>query len=201
MTAVLCALAGAARTYRRGGWSAWSENAETFSPLIESILANMTLEQTIGQMVQLDISLIRDWNSGTTVNSSLIQHYMENYFVGSFLNNPEAGGPDGATVCPTSAEYLAIVDAINAVATTTGARIPVLYGLDSVHGAAYIHDATIFPQPNAVAATFNRSAATAMGAYAAAETRAAGIAWAFAPILDLATQPIWPRVYETFGEV
>ena len=81
-----------------------------------------------------------------------------------------------------------------------GVQLPVLYGVDSVHGANYVGGATLFPQQINGAASFNRELVERMGAITAKDTRAVGAPWTFAPILDLATHPAWPRMYETFGE-
>ena len=78
--------------------------------------------------------------------------------------------------------------------------IPIIYGIDTIHGANYVLGATIFPQNIAMAATRNAELMREVGVIAALETRAAGIPWNFAPVLDLARQPMWPRVFETFGE-
>ena len=79
-------------------------------------------------------------------------------------------------------------------------RPPVIWGLDSVHGANYVHGAIVTPQPINLAATFNVSMAHQAGQLASRDTRAAGINWLFSPILGLALEPKWSRVYETFGE-
>jgi beta-glucosidase len=82
----------------------------------------------------------------------------------------------------------------------TRLKIPVLYAIDSVHGASFIREGVLFPQPLSIAATFNTDIAQKIGKIAAMETRATGIAWNFHPVLDVGRQPQWPRLYETFGE-
>ena len=83
-----------------------------------------------------------------------------------------------------------------------GARIcpPMVFGLDSVHGAIYVRGATIFPHQINQAATFNTASTQQAGRITAKDTKAAGIPWIFAPILGIATHPGWSRVMETFGE-
>lgn len=110
----------------------------------------------------------------------------------SFLNVP-VNSPDVAT-------WDQMMSDIQEVASSQGSKIPIIYGLDSVHGANYVYGAALFPQSLSVAATFNRSAAYLMAATSAKDTRAAQIPWAFAPILGLMSNPIWPRCYETLGE-
>lgn len=74
------------------------------------------------------------------------------------------------------------------------------YGLDSIHGAGYVQGATILPHQLSIAATFSRARAKQFGYIAGKDTLAAGIPWLFSPILGLGTNPLWPRLYETFGE-
>src|SRR5207247_584920 len=78
--------------------------------------------------------------------------------------------------------------------------IPVIYGIDSIHGANYVQGATLFPQEIGMAATWNPELMKRGSEIAALETRAAGIPWSFSPVLDIGRQPLWPRFYETFGE-
>ena len=78
--------------------------------------------------------------------------------------------------------------------------MPVIYGLDTVHGANYVAGATIFPQPLGMAATWDSELMLDAAAIAAAETRSVGVPWNFSPVLDVGRQPLWPRLYETFGE-
>jgi beta-glucosidase len=82
----------------------------------------------------------------------------------------------------------------------TRLKIPILYGLDEIHGATYVAGSTLFPQEIGIAATWNPAHAKRMGEIAAYETRAAGVPWTFAPVLDLGSDPRWPRQYENFGE-
>ena len=112
--------------------------------------------------------------------------------VGSVLNNM-VGYPWEA------ADYRRVLVMIDQV-TTKYSRPPVIWGLDSIHGANYVHGATLTPQPISMAATFNRTVAFRAGMLASRDTRAAGINWLFAPLLGIAIQPQWSRVYETFGE-
>jgi beta-glucosidase len=84
--------------------------------------------------------------------------------------------------------------------TTTTTQVPILYGIDSVHGANYVSTATMFPHPINVAASFNRTVAGTVGAVAAKDSRSAGLHWMFAPVLGISTNPEWGRTYETLGE-
>ena len=75
-----------------------------------------------------------------------------------------------------------------------------LYGIDSIHGTTYVEGGTLFPQPLAMAATWNPELMLRGSQISAAETRKAAIPWSFSPVLDVGRQPLWPRLYETFGE-
>ncbi len=79
-------------------------------------------------------------------------------------------------------------------------KIPVIYGVDSIHGATYIKEAVLLPHGLNRAATFNTDIAEKSGRITAIETRAVGIPWNFNPVLDMGRQPLWPRLYETHGE-
>lgn len=82
----------------------------------------------------------------------------------------------------------------------TDKKIPILYGIDSIHGASYVFGATLFPHAINLAASFNTELAYISGSITAKDTRAAGIPWLFSPVLGLALQPLWARFEETFGE-
>src|SRR6185503_10350250 len=93
-----------------------------------------------------------------------------------------------------------IIKQIQAAAQQTRLKIPVIYGIDTIHGANYVRTGTLFPQPLGMASTWNPELMLKGSEIAAAETRAAGIPWNFSPVLDIGRQPMWPRLYETFGE-
>eukprot|EP00898_Chlorokybus_atmophyticus_P007185 jgi/Chlat1/7468/Chrsp6S07475 len=189
-------------TSRYGGDVGAADRADGIDEDVSDLVKQLTLEQKIGQMTQLAISML--WS--TDNDSDIAGHFDTEkarkfigspYFVGSILNSPSAGG---ARLPMTASEWRKVVTDLQAVALGVGAKIPVVYGIDSVHGANYILDATLFPQQINCAATFNRSSVQLQGQVTAKDTAAAGIKWNFAPILDIATQPTWPRFYETFGE-
>ena len=163
------------------------------SPRVTSLLANLTLAQKIGQMTQLNIDLIQVSPNSFDISPDKVAYYVNTFGVGSFLNVPAFASPNVST-------WETMLATIQGVASSQGPGIPIIYGLDSVHGANYVYNATLFPQPLAVAATFNRTAAGVMAATGAKDTRAADIPWGFAPILGLMSNPIWPRCYETLGE-
>eukprot|EP01137_Pigoraptor_chileana_P005602 Opistho-2@48886 len=170
-----------------------------FDADIVQMVANMSLQEKVGQMIQLDLSYILKTDA-PAIDYDKLYWVVNTYFVGSFLNSPTSGGAWGSTANLSPDQWVDIINIIQTACTQTGNKIPMVYGLDSVHGANYINGATLFPQQLAAAATFNRKLVEQMGAVTAKDTRAVGIPWAFAPILGIAVQPAWPRVYETFGE-
>ncbi|HET6267683.1 MAG TPA: glycoside hydrolase family 3 N-terminal domain-containing protein, partial [Acidobacteriota bacterium] len=163
------------------------------SQKIEALLKQMTLEEKVGQMTQLTMEMIvtgKDQN--VTVDPAKLDKAIGRYGVGSILNVfDQALTPD---------KWYDIVGRIQDAAKKTRLRIPVIYGIDSIHGANYIQGATLFPQEIGMAATWNPELMKRGSEIAAMETRAAGIPWSFSPVLDIGRQPLWPRFYETFGE-
>lgn len=97
-------------------------------------------------------------------------------------------------------EWITLVSEIQEIFLAEGSKIPMVYGMDSVHGAVFLDGATFFPQQIGAGATFNRDLVKQMGAITAKDSRLVGHPWLFSPILDLSTEPRWARVYETFGE-
>jgi len=156
---------------------------------VEKALSKMTLEDKIGQMLQLDFSVFM---TPTGINYDLIDSYIKDYRVGSILNIPWSQAQ-------TPQLYSEVIRHIQEVSMAE-IGIPCLYGLDQNHGASYSVGATIFPQEAGLAATFNRENALNMGEIAAYETRACMVPWTFNPTMDLASNPAWPRIWESFGE-
>ncbi len=160
---------------------------------IERLLSQMTLQEKIGQMTQLAIPMITDGQNQTIkINAEKLHKAIVQYGVGSILNvYDEALTPE---------RWQEIVSGIQNAAAQSRLKIPVLYGIDSIHGANYIQRSTLFPQPLGMAATWNPQLALKAAQVTAEETRAAGIPWNFSPVLDVGRQPLWPRVWETYGE-
>ena len=161
---------------------------------VKEQLAKMTLDDKIGQMLQLELSTMgsaRRGESSFAVNETVMDSLIGKYRTGSVLNTP------GRSV---KAEhwYRIISDIQKKSMETIG--IPCIYGLDQNHGASYVSDATIFPQPINLAATFNTDLAFDMGQVTAYESRTANCPWVFNPVLDLGRDPRWPRIWESFGE-
>ncbi len=162
---------------------------------VRALLSKMTLEEKIGQMTQLTIqavSITKGPEAGQ-LDTKKLEEAIVKYHVGSLLNAYDSSLSVG--------DWDNVITRIQDVATKeTRLKIPILYGIDAIHGETYTKGATLFPQPLNMAATFNKRLAEREGAITALETRASGIPWIFYPVLDLARQPLWSRVYETFGE-
>src|SRR6185503_7991982 len=163
------------------------------SQQIEALLKRMTLEEKVGQMTQLAIGMIA---SGSDQNLKLdpakLEKAVGKYGVGSILNVAEQA--------ITVDHWHEIIGQIQDAAKKTRLGIPVIYGIDSIHGANFVLGATLFPQEIGMAATWNPELMKRASEITAAETRAAGIPWSFSPVLDLGRNPVWPRFWETFGE-
>eukprot|EP00307_Rebecca_sp_RCC1486_P013478 CAMPEP_0119434146 /NCGR_PEP_ID=MMETSP1335-20130426/50521_1 /TAXON_ID=259385 /ORGANISM="Chrysoculter rhomboideus, Strain RCC1486" /LENGTH=1088 /DNA_ID=CAMNT_0007460001 /DNA_START=24 /DNA_END=3290 /DNA_ORIENTATION=+ len=166
---------------------------------IVALVRDMTIEEKVGQMTQIDISLV---TKDGKLDRAEMRRWLRKYKVGSLLNSPYSGGACGDHSVPagwTASEWRSLIHDVQQLAEDEGVP-PILYGLDSVHGASYVYGATLFGHQIALGATFDREMARASGRVTARDTLAAGVPWLFAPILGLSTQPSWSRVYETFGE-
>lgn len=156
---------------------------------VESVLKKMTLEEKVGQMVQLTAGA---FCTDDLVDTAKVRHLVKEYKIGSFLN----------TFGPTSRPRAVTAEQIKKIQDITMEElgIPMVYGLDMIHGATYLDDATFYPQEVNLAATFDRSYAEMMGKVIAYESRAAMTPWVFSPVMDLSRNPSWPRVWESWGE-
>jgi beta-glucosidase len=164
-----------------------------YSAKIESLLKQMSVEEKVGQMTQLEIGQVTSSSDQTiAIDPAKLEKAVVQYKVGSILNT------NGQAL--TVDKWREIIGAIQTSAERTRLRIPVIYGIDSIHGANYVRGATLFPQEIGMAASWNPALVQRAEEIAAMETRAAGIPWSFSPVLDLGRQPLWPRFWETFGE-
>ncbi len=161
---------------------------EKIEKRVDEILRGMSLEEKIGQMTQLTVSAIADVEVLTEAGDSILRSHK----IGSVLNTPG----DIAQTPQTFDKFITQLNEIS-IETTT---IPVLYGLDHIHGVSYVLGGTLFPQEINLAATFNREHARNMGKVTAYESRAANVPWTFSPTMDLGRNPEWPRMWESFGE-
>ena len=160
---------------------------------IDDLLRQMTVKEKVGQMTQLEIGMVTDGvDAAIHINPEKLRKAVNEYGVGALLNVKDLALPID--------QWHDIIRAIEQAASATRLKIPVIYGLDTIHGANYVTGATLFPQPLGMAATWDPQLMLEGSHVAAAETRAAGVAWNFSPVLDIGRQPLWPRLYETFGE-
>lgn len=163
------------------------------------MVSKMTLAEKIGQMSQITVDLVckgQDTPPTSTleIDADKVREAVVKYHVGSILNAP-------GTRARTPQWWTKAVEQIQEVATKeTRMKIPVIYGLDQIHGATYTAGSTMFPQEIAIAATWNPAHARKMGEITAYETRASNVPWNFSPVLDLGLDPRFPRQYEGFGE-
>jgi beta-glucosidase len=169
-------------------------NDESTESVVDRWLSEMSLAEQIGQMSQIEINMLLedDGKGGKRLSTKAMERYIGEMAIGSVLNSV-------SSVQWSARQYREAAIALNQVAARYH-RPPVIWGLDSVHGANYIKNAILTPQLINIAATWNSTAAFVAGELASRDTRAAGIHWLFSPLVGLATEPRWSRVYETFGE-
>lgn len=161
------------------------------------LLSKMTLEEKVGQMTQVTIDVVADLDRPKggyqKLDPAKLRKAIVEKHVGSILNVMNSAY--------TVENWHDIITQIQDVATKeTRLSIPIIYGVDAIHGANYTVGATIFPQSLGMAATWNVDLVRREGEITALETRASGIPWNFNPVLSVGRQPLWPRLWETYGE-
>jgi beta-glucosidase len=160
---------------------------------VETLLGRMTMEEKVGQMTQLEIGMVTAGkDQDIQIDPTKLEKAVVKYGVGSILNVKDQALP--------LEKWHDIIRKIQEASQKTRLKIPVIYGIDSIHGANYVRGSTLYPQNIGMAATWNPALMQRLAEITAVETRAAGIPWTFSPVLDLGRQPLWPRLYETFGE-
>ncbi|MFT3744798.1 MAG: glycoside hydrolase family 3 N-terminal domain-containing protein [Pyrinomonadaceae bacterium] len=163
------------------------------SSKIESLIKQMTVEEKVGQMTQLTIDMVtKGKDQKVEIDQEKLDKAIAKYGVGSILNVTNQA--------LTLDHWAKIIGPIQAAAAKTRLKIPVIYGVDSIHGANYVLGSTLFPQELGMAATWNPALMQHGAEITAMETRAAGIPWSFSPVLDVGRNAMWPRLWETFGE-
>ncbi|HEV2912982.1 MAG TPA: glycoside hydrolase family 3 N-terminal domain-containing protein [Pyrinomonadaceae bacterium] len=167
--------------------------ARDYGRRIEALISRMTLEEKVGQMTQLEIGMVSTGqDQAIQLDSAKLEKAVLKYGVGSILNvNSQALTID---------RWHEVIRQIQETSQRSRLKIPVIYGIDSIHGANYVQGATLFPQEIGMAATWNPALMQRAAEITGSETRAAGIPWSFSPVLDIGRQPLWPRFWETFGE-
>ncbi len=162
---------------------------------VDSLLALMTIDEKIGQMCQVNMNMITVDGYGSkdgTLHPDSVAKAVNEYKVGSLLNAVPSALP--------LEKWHTNIKMIQDAALKNGNPIPVLYGIDAIHGTTYTQNSTLFPHNIGLAATRNPKLVKDGAKVTAAETRASGIRWNFDPVLDIGRQPLWPRFEETFGE-
>jgi beta-glucosidase len=162
---------------------------------VEQLLESLGWEGQIGQMAQIDVNILLT-DDKTELRQDLLDHYIGELGVGSVLNN--IAGLEPSNKWKISKFREAVVKLQETAKHYN--RPPVIWGIDSVHGANYLYDTVMTPQPLNLAASFNTTLAYQAGQWASHDTRRAGIPWLFSPLLGLSWSPHWSRTYETFGE-
>ena len=162
--------------------------------LVQQKLSEMSIEEKVGQMTQITLGVILDRNARetTTIDPDKLREAIQTYHVGSILNSAQRA--------PSLQEWHGVIKSIQDEALQDDPEIPVIYGIDSIHGATYIKDATLFPHNIGLAAARNPGLVTQAAKITAMETRASGIRWNFDPVLGVGRNPLWSRFEETFGE-
>ncbi|RYY19259.1 MAG: glycoside hydrolase family 3 protein, partial [Cytophagaceae bacterium] len=167
--------------------------APQWSPRVAKLLREMTLEEKIGQMTQITNAAINHTGEqkDITLDSAKLVPFVRDYGVGSFLN--------GEAVPP--AQWIRYLTALQRIAMRESRlHIPIIYGIDHMHGASYVSGAAIFPHNINLGATFNPEFARQEARATVMESADLGHRWVFAPVLDLGLNVYWPRFYETYGE-
>ncbi|MFK8005362.1 MAG: glycoside hydrolase family 3 N-terminal domain-containing protein [Saprospiraceae bacterium] len=166
---------------------------------VNALLQKMTIEEKVGQMTQVTLDMVLKGSVYEPERpfafdeNKLVDVLLEKH-VGSILNVP-------TSEALTRQQWHYVVSTIQEKAMKESRLgIPILYGIDSIHGASYTQGATFFPHQIGLAATWNPAIAKEQGTITAYETRASSIPWVFAPVQDIARIPSWSRIYETFGE-
>ena len=161
---------------------------------VEQTLKKLTLEEKIGQMMELvtDLFGANDKNGVFYIDEHKTDSIFSRYKIGSILNAPN-------TCAPTAKQWEKYIEQIQKISMKR-IGIPCVFGLDQNHGSTYTQDGTLFPQNINVAATFNREIARHSAEASAYETRAVSVPWTFSPTVDLGRDARWPRIWENFGE-
>ena len=161
---------------------------------VEKTLAKMTLDEKIGQMLELNFDIMGRYGADGTwqLNEQMLDTIIKNWKVGSILNAP---GTRAATVEQWQ-KWIQLIQK----KSMKYIGIPDVYGLDHNHGVTYTQAGTLFPQPINLAASFNTELARTGAEITAYESRAANCPWVYNPVVDLGRDPRWPRIYESFGE-
>ena len=161
---------------------------------VEKTLQKMTLEEKIGQMLELNLDIMGKYDANRVwqLNETMLDTLISKWKVGSILNAP---GTRAATVAQWQ-EWIRLIQK----KSMKYIGIPDIYGLDHNHGVTYTQGGTLFPQPINMAASFNTELVRTGAEITAYESRAANCPWVYNPVVDLGRDPRWPRIWESYGE-
>jgi len=172
----------------------------TLDMAIDEVVGRLTLEQKVGQMTQIDLGVIAvgspcGLQQPQTLDQTKLREAIEKYHIGSVLNVGCGSGTIALDRWRTIHRGIA-----SAEETWSSTQIPILFGIDAIHGVNYTVGGTMFPQQIGQAATWNPDLMLKAAEITALECRISGIPWNFSPVLDLGRQPLWSRFFETYGE-
>lgn len=156
----------------------------SYDAQVKELLSKMTLEEKIGQMIQADQEFIKDPTD------------IERYFIGSVLSGGNSDPREGNSLQAWTDRY----DLLQRHALKTRLGIPILYGIDAVHGHSNVLGAVIFPHNIGLGCTRNPDLVEKISRITALEMRATGIQWTFAPCVTVPRDERWGRTYEGFSE-
>lgn len=167
---------------------------------VERLLAQMTLEEKVGQMAQITLDVLTEGDNRYsshepfTLDKTMLRKALSDYHVGSILNTAN-------NKALSTQEWNALIGSVqDLVMKESRSKIPVIYGIDAIHGVTYTAGATFFPQQIGQAASMNKELVRKAAEITAYETRASSIPWNFSPVLDLGADPRFARQWESFGE-
>ncbi|QZE12803.1 glycoside hydrolase family 3 C-terminal domain-containing protein [Halosquirtibacter laminarini] len=169
-------------------------------PMIEEKIQQMSIEEKVGQTAQITLDVLTKGDNiyssyePITLDSQRVKEALVDYHVGSILNtaNGKALPREKWSEIIASLQEVAMHD--------TKSQVPILYGVDAIHGATYTEAAILFPQEISQAATWEPGLTYEANRLTAYQVRASGIPWTFSPVLDLGNDPRWARIWETYGE-
>ncbi len=184
-------------------WSQCIPRDEKVEVQVEALLGKMSLKEKVGQMCELAIDIFQpsprarnDKSSqtlaGGLLSAEAVERIFSEYRIGSVLNVP-------TSTAITPEQWASVIHAFNVV-SEKHCGVPQIYGVDQIHGASYTKGATYFPQEVGQGASFNPAISRRIGEITAYETRACLIPWVYSPVMDIARSPLWPRMWESFGE-
>ena len=177
------------------------QHDENIEAQVEALLQKMTLQDKVGQMCEITIDPFQanphDKSAQTLAGGLLSADAVNNIFsqhkIGSVLNVPQS-------MAQTPEHWADVIRTFNTISEQQCGGVPQIYGVDQIHGASYTWGSTLFPQEIGQGASFNPAIPHRIGEITAYETRACLIPWVYSPVMDLARSPLWPRMWESFGE-